>query len=1172
MRKCLKQLPFRSQFGRQSTFRADLIRRRFSAQASSFAISTTCTCRPVLRSFSRSARYDGSVRTQRTYAHEGAGNGCGGNNAEDAAAAEAEKPQQSPEEWIGKLEKYLPRHLSQSTELESRTATPGDRAFEDLLRIFRVARTLSNVEVLTYMTLAQRRYKAVVHLAETLLKAVAVGANEPFTDELPSNIIWPNGSFAKRRGGSIELERTLHVNRRPFGPPLHSFDNSSIKEEHEAAMKIVWNLLADLVIASTKRPSDEAKQIMSTVHQILAHVHNLGLVPASIYNYSLPQETSTLQQPPILHLLNSRILSTMSDAVWDAYQDQVSSQSAGGHNRHWSLYRERPGGRLRSKVRELGPEIWLEFILWCCIEAGLAPTASQIIKSLHAETEDPWHAVHWGKASVPSTDQDRANYREGRLFSPAATPGGRIRAEENTPKFISAEVVIATVDCLINNMLPSTTRGGSDIAKVQSEIQALILFLEPHELNPVYLDYIAVRLLQTEYLYDLDPANSLQNLVSTIAHSRDFDPMEEQDRHRSGLAFDFVLDRSELRAGMLHQALQACIEANLVKKAVDTFTNIQKMVDGSKLQAIGEFLALPLQPQDGFFTSRLGKEQKEFLNSHGQLPTYKLSPLLDMVTNAKLFGLGDWLVFSEEVDGPVLPSSAWGQPSIAAALTRYATAKDDRYLADRVMDMCNQSDRMLTVNTLRAFVTYHINACDWDWAVNGLQSLRISEGGGYSPRIVANLAATILRLEMDPQRMLQDETESHLIEAMLMLRNILSGLYDSSPATFRIDQKKAFKQQVAYLLRLLENVSESRLAAVASTFRPKFPVSNEPNLAGDTFNVLFAAVVEMQGVVEGRNIWHLFCQDPRNHGAVKGSKFHDDEILVDEHMPGNDGEDFDWQQTDKPLGGDHAEPFKDDGNVLSLNTSSTDAPSEGPSPISDKEVCRQGPRIPVAYPASITLDAGLPQDKYGFASSQSSDIPKQQSADFDTPVEAPHEQLDDGPAELTPIVIPNMRTLQILVRAALQQIKARQYRKRRYDDLNSLLSWAKQFYGAFHLAPEDIKTEFLAKSSIPKTLSKASRAEGTSRHARLIRSKTRERSKPDVRGQFNRGALSTRMPGAPRPEQLAAQIHGASKMEDGNDGVKKDERSSIPIEGGPTVAPVAPRVKIRKFGSTYSEA
>ncbi|OAP63315.1 hypothetical protein AYL99_02542 [Fonsecaea erecta] len=990
------------------------------------------------------------------------------------------------------------------------------------------------------MVLTQHRYKAVVHLVEILLKAVALAANEPFKDELPSNIIWPDGSFAKRRGAPIELERALHVSRRPLASSRQSSESALSERSQEITMELIWSVLADLVLASTSRPAEEAKQIMNTVHQILALIHNLGLVPANIYTYCLPQGTTTVQQSPIVHLLNSRILSTLSDAVWHAHQDEVTARSGKIESSPWNIFREPPPSRLRPRRRELGPEVWLEFILWCCVEAGFASTGARIVRSLQTDAGGSWHAIHWPDNRVPSVDWDQQTRRgplqdEEEVFNREQLPS------DSPGKFISAEVVLAIADCLINNVGVPAMRGQVPI-KIQNEIKELISFAGPHSLTPAYFDYLAVRLLQTESMYNADKADSLRKLASTIAQLRGLHQVEQNHRQRSGLDFDSILDHSEVHAGILHQALQACIEANLVRKAVDTFTEIQKMVDGNKLEAIGEFLSLSLNPEDGFFTSRHAKGQGEFLNTYGQLPTYKLPPFLDLVSNAKLFGLGDWLLFSEDIDGPILPSSTWGMPSVAAAVTRYASAKNDPLLVKHVYNMSRRSGRKLTVNALRALVVYHINACDWTNAVLNLRELRRAEGGGYSPKIVASLAAKILSLEVDPAVMLQEDAESDLSQAMLLLSNILDGIYDSLPGAFRIDQKKTFRQQVGYLLRLLENVPNSEVSDTVTRFKSRYPVSNEPNLAADTFNVVFAAIVEAKGVLEGCNIWHLFCKDPRDYATLSAG-------VVDSH-----GFAFVDYATDE----DEYEFFDGAANEVANDPGGVGEHDDGESPRFSDVIRHAEPHIPAAIPASLNIDATILSDELEFANNRN------WIEDADIPIEAPDVNGNSTQLDLNPIVIPNMRTLQILVRGALAETQARKERKIGHRDLDTVLKWAEPFYGAFNLAREDIETEFRVSESLPKKMKIATK------HRRAAYRSSREKSKLGVGKHFTKAVFVPRRPGSQQAVQetkpdIQANDTAEVAVNKADEGVVGDESTPVELE-------LPSRFKVRKFATSVQHA
>ncbi|OAL32756.1 hypothetical protein AYO22_00230 [Fonsecaea multimorphosa] len=1066
-------------------------------------------------------------------------------------------PPRDPVDWVAEVERFLPRHLSQLFDFEPRTNIPPEVNVEDVLRTLIGARDQGDVDVLRFMALSQRRYKAVVHLAETLLKAVALAANEPFKDELPSNITWPHGSFATRGGAPIELERTLHVSRRPLGSSRESAESTLSEKSQDMTMELIWSLLADLVLASTNCPSDEGKQIMNTVHQILALVHNLGLVPASIYTYCLPQGTTTVQQSPILHLLNSRILSTLSDAVWNAYQEEITAGSGKPETSPWNIFREPPPSRLRPRRRELGPEVWLEFILWCCVEAGYAATGARIVRSLQTDVDGHWHAIHWNDDRAPSIDRDqqtrgRQLQSEYEVYQNEQLPGA------SPLRFISAEVVLAIVDCLINNIGVSAADSEVSVTNILNDINELISFAGSHSRTPAYFDYVAVRLLQTESMYNVDKADRLRELAHTISRLRSLCHVEQSHQQSSGLDFDSILDHSEVHAGILHQALQACVEANLVTKAVDIFTEIQKMVDGNKLEAIGEFLSLSLGPEDGFFTSRHAKGQSEFLNTYGQLPTYKLPPFLDLVSNAKLFGVGDWLLFSEDVDGALLPSSTWGKPSVTAALIRYASVKNDPLLVKHILNLTKRSARKLTVNVLRALVVHHINACDWTNAALNLRDLRRAEGGGYSPKIVASLAAKILNLEVDPATTLQADAESDLSQAMLLLCNILDGIYDSPPAGFRIDQKKTFRQQVGYLLRLLENVTDSEIGDAATRFKPRFPVSNEPNLATDTFNVLFAAIVETKGVLEGRDIWYLFCKDPRNYATSSL-------LLVNGHDPASEnyatvkdeGEFFDGKEDDVPneLGGvgKHGE------DNFSLRMRAFDLPIS-------EAIQDAGARTPVALPVSLNLNAAFPHEELDSTDDQFYNTSDQGNEDTEVPIEMVDIGVVSTQPHLNPIVVPNMRTLQILVRGALSEIQARKEGRRSHRDLDAVLKWAEKFYGVFNLAREDIETEFRASESLPKNMRIATR------HPRAaFRSSSREKSKVGVGKHFTKGVFVPRRPGTRESGRETTSVNGA---DDGAEVAAVHETKEREVEGENTQVGLAaiPSFKLRKFATSVRHA
>ncbi len=573
MRRCFERFPARSQF-RSGLFASHLSSSKSDSSSPSashrspFIGRSAPSSRTHIGSSQRIQRRDVSSTPQDAthfgQAKYGHGTGLARQNRRDAEGAPY-----TFEDIIRELDRYLPRSLSQVDASQLRTVATAEPVFDDVLSMLVDCSRKGHRNVLVVMVLNQHRHKAAIYLAEVLLKHVALATNEPFKDELPSNIDWPAGSFTKSPTTPIELDRNLHVTRRPLNSSLGRFDDSSPNGDGNAAMEVIWSFLAKLIIASDKRPADETKEIMNTVHQVLALIHRLGLVPASIYAHYPPRGTTTIQQPPFLHLLNSKILSTLSDVVWHVYREEVAAHSKGGEKNPWNFLPQPPGSPLRSKGRDLGPEVWIEFILWCCVEGGFVSTGTRILNSLREDENNAWQAVRWPTPGMHPTERDQISYWGEHPSGAANRHDGKPLEQSSEHKVISAEVVLAIINGLITKLDSAMTTNDLLLRKVQDDIKDLLFFMEPQDLAPAYLDYLGVRLLQTERLYGSDKAKALRNWASTLAHLRD--PHSEQNpQDESRLDFDFVLARSELPAGILHQALQACVEKTIcLKEAVD---------------------------------------------------------------------------------------------------------------------------------------------------------------------------------------------------------------------------------------------------------------------------------------------------------------------------------------------------------------------------------------------------------------------------------------------------------------------------------------------------------------------------------------------------------------------------------------------------------------------------
>ncbi|KAK5190216.1 hypothetical protein LTR20_010899 [Exophiala xenobiotica] len=1003
------------------------------------------------------------------------------------ASKSAKNQKKNPEHWISLLEKFLPGDLRLSFQQESRTIFDERTDFEDVLKIVHDAKSSAGVDILAYMALTKHRYKAVIHLADTLLKPVQMLAEESTDEQLPSNIVWPRYTLSQLVREPVELDAESYVKRPSAAILVQSSNNQDIERNHERVMPLLWPFLAELVITSVQRPAAEAKQIMYTVHQIIARIHHVGLIPASVYTHSVPQAPTTIQYPPILSLLRSRILSTLSDAVWQAHQDEaIARANSEGLSRQDPVASEvLPGGRFRRKLRELGPEVWIEFILWCCVEGGYPSAGARIIGALRKDVDFPWYAVHWTSGgqgtenSIPPIDWERIRRQpEGALGGSEAY----IREKptlEIPSRTISVEVVLALVDCLINSVDSVNLRTTTGVATRISEVLA---FLEPHGLTPAYFDYLAVRLLQTENFRLRTNPHALDHWVSIVSRLRSLQTVKARLFRSPTLLFEYILEHTGLHAGLFHQVLQAYVEANLATKGVDTLTHIQRLVDASKLEAIGEFLSGGVPPLDGFFTSRPAKRHTEYVDSYGQLPEYKLPLVISLVTNAKLFGLSDWLLHSPDVDGPLIPTEIRGRPSIAIGLSRHAIAKDDLFLLRSVIEQSTGSNRKPTVNLLRALANAQIHFRAWDDVSFLLRRLRISEAGGYSPSIVANLAATMLRLEAESASQKKDVAIQDFRQAEALLSDMLSGRYDSPKSDFTIIQRKSFKQQVSFILRLLHAIPDSGLKEIAAQHLPKFPVSNSPNLERDAFNTVLSAVVETRGSLEGRRLWDIFCTPPNQSsltiGSTQSAGSHSAEVQVHDGAPEN------------------SDDLSSSGLLTTDDWSGAQLSTAG-SILRDERI--EIPFTGFTHPYLDPRDYESPTPSSLMTEDDTTAIP------FES---ALPNGLAAGDSPESPIVVPDLQTLQILVNAALAEKAAKNgLSKEQQTQLDNILAWAASVAKGWGLASRDIEAELNIPAAFHGFF--LSPYPSLSRKRQIFKDKHKAL---DVSTYFTRGALRPKLP------------------------------------------------------------
>lgn len=900
----------------------------------------------------------------------------------------------------------------------------------------------AGVDMFTYMGIKQGRWKAVLWLADTLLQNVSMRMLNPRDTESPSNIVWGSEgiSLENLTQQPFSVETTAHASSKSIEAsttlkldPKYSDLAADNKDRVLRTMQQIWRSLGSLIIEAAELPDDQSEIVMAVVYQIIAKVHALGLVPDNVYSYATSGYSSMSSRPPILHLLSSRVLTTLSDATWRSHQMDVIEQAVSLGTPLQSLVKDLPGGRFRLKVRPLGPEIWLEFVLWCCVEGGFGSAGVYLVNRLQKKVQNPWFAMPWtsqtGNELSSTVDWDRVRSRHGGSVGLIEGYNRERPFVEMAPRTVSAEVVLMLVETMANSVNTGVSGRSMSINTVLwRAIPRLIEFLEPHGLPVEYFDYIAVRLLQTgAFDVEQDP-EVLERWAEKVSDLRLLESTLKTTPGIATFGVPSIIEQSEVYAGMLHQAMEAYVEKFDVRAAIAVFNRIQELVDVSKVQSISAFLATTsvegadLTSQE-ILSPHARTGNLDFVRSHGQLPLHKIASFLNLTTDSKLFRIGQWLLSPDEVDEPVIPKRLFDRPALTTALVRYAGLSGDEELVAEVIRARGRSSLLPSVSLLRSLVDALVLNYNFREAHSILMRLtKAKGGGGCSPTNLASSAVTILALESRTKGPDNIAVDPRLSEAWQMIGRMMDGYYDGRTDTFRIDISAIYCQQLAALLMVLSSVLNPRISSFARRWQNKYPLSNSTVLATDTFNIILAGVVDTEGSSNGMRLWQLFCDDLSLGSRTFGDVDLDDS-LVKEYILGDDDDNPRSRRLQSVL-----DRFATRGDYVPFV------------------------EFPTTSPLAVPAEGGEKTD-------ESEENLRSGHFEFANAFPLVSDNVEDANPEQAFLVRPDLRTLRIIVQGALAERRVCEDEGMDTFTQRQVLQWATQFYRQFGTSTEIIQQE-----------------------------------------------------------------------------------------------------------------
>lgn len=782
--------------------------------------------------------------------------------AEDAASSSRRRRDSSA--WANIVESYLPSHLRIKDQPH---VVPNDQSHRKLsINSFHVvmskARTYAKVDLLSYLGVYQNRWEAVIWLVKAMLEHHGRHAGvEIASKQLPS-ILWPtlDHSLDEITGSAI-----LPVLPQPRKLPVEYFSSrGDVRGGQGYGTQLgrenlgqIWQSLGVMILQAADRSPEDLSYTttMSHVFRILAHLHRIEAFPNSIYNYEPAADPTVLRRPPTLYLLSRRIMSTLSDLEWGIHWDEVIEKYS-------KMGYEVPKAVLQPKIRELGPELWLDLVLWACVEGGWVTEGAWIVGEMEKrenKRETQWSVISWQEICAVKSPQPgwfsvlkleiektRMNHIAG--FGVAA--GVPFTVDMGT-RTISREVVLALVDGLVNTRSAPERSRGSLASIIPPNLTACHDLLErgPTGLSANFLNAIIARVIENTHE---DAPGNLRKLLSwRLRHLR-----SNSIDAGAGLSAQDSADDSAPMLGLLHKVLHGLARAGNAQASLGTLITIQNFIDEKRSRYIQDFadeLRERLKPGEDTFDITFD-DKNDLPAPHPLIPAHVMTALLDVIIQHKFFGLGQWLLHNEDIDGGLVDPELYANPNLHPALLRFATATADDQL---LTDILQQLETPLSEPVLHALLRCQVVLGKWVAVEELLRYLQRTPDMSWKASDAMAIARAIIQMEHNEN----GRDAEQIYQAQELLQNIIHGLYNSDrdPSQLPDFTETRTANQLGKIFQTLPgSLSTITINSTDASGRIHGSVAITPN----AFNIILETIVEHYGSVTGIKLWERWCLEP----------------------------------------------------------------------------------------------------------------------------------------------------------------------------------------------------------------------------------------------------------------------------------------------------------------------
>ena len=770
------------------------------------------------------------------------------------------KRQKSSLEWVGVIEAYLPPRLRDDSTGTPRTEE--GQTIETLPEVLSRARSQSKVDLLSYFGVYQGRWEAVLWLVTAMMEHFS--GNQAITKQSKEHLslLWLGGekTIDSLTEDSIYLNAPLSSVPSPESPLDHFEDDASeaLRSVGRQALGQVWQSLGTMILqAADRSPEDpEYSMIMTHVFRILAYLHRTSAFPDTIYNYTPAADQSVLRRPPTLHLLSRRIMSTLSDTEFDHHWEaEIIKYGSQGYDLSQNT--------VRPRIREFGPELWLDLVLWACVEGGWIAEGVWIVGEMEKRRKSRdtrWSTISWQDicatqapkldwASILKLQIDRT--RLNQVGSIGIATGSDSTVDMGT-RTISREVVLALVDGLLN-----ITQSGEGVAQnsYASILQGILACKALTSLSTESLNETILRCLENMGY----TAKNASNIVSRMIHLRVAKNKDLANPDSAVTELDSYSDQFSPLLGLFHRILFDAAEQGNLQGSLAILRKLLDAVDQERDRTIRSFvggLNDETEPKfEPYVNLEVSEQNSDACSLAPRIPTSIMATLMDIMTDNGFYDIGYWLLLNQDVDGGPLSPDLYADRNLQPAVLRFATATANNDILTKILENLQPP---LPEAVLHALLPCQIVLGKWSGVEQLLDYLQQTPGMDWHASDVMAVARAVMSLERASSDPMNAEQTSR---ALGILRGLVHGNYNSKRDLAELPDLTQIRlaNQIGRILQSLPG----RLGKIDPKPNPGSLRAQTPiHIPSASFKIILDALIEHHGPARGIEFWKMWCHEP----------------------------------------------------------------------------------------------------------------------------------------------------------------------------------------------------------------------------------------------------------------------------------------------------------------------